>query len=380
MFKRACGVLVVLVLAGLFLVRALNGPQGSDDVKQSPVAFWQSYSQSPEIGVHEFVEGHFDYQIERLASPSEAFHTGYAFIHEGNLYLDDLGNHIQYQVVSDGSYRQIELLRHDEYRAFKHVFSFDYETGEVSACPSSGNRPCEHIHVKVGTFPYVYASANGAVITVTNYGDALLFRRGKWCRMSMENDVYACARPAIEPLTHPREIQFYSSVAYRGKQLLGEWPTGRIYEFDGTQLKPSDMTPPRIAEQVPLRLGYEAQSMAEYCGDLYVGYWPKGEVWRYGYQTGEWTLFKRFFSPVEGEPFIPYARRPTDSLDRAFFGQRITALVPYEGALYVATSNLRTWTSSEVIPDVMDPARLAEYGALYKVTRQGCRTTYASVQ
>ncbi|UVM15333.1 hypothetical protein LOY42_18920 [Pseudomonas sp. B21-023] len=67
-----------------------------------------------------------------------------------------------------------------------------------SACPSSGNRPCEHIQVKVGTFPYVYANANanGAVITVTNYGDALLFRRGKWCRMSMENDVYACARPA----------------------------------------------------------------------------------------------------------------------------------------------------------------------------------------
>ncbi|UVL17968.1 hypothetical protein LOY44_18465 [Pseudomonas sp. B21-044] len=184
----------------------------------------------------------------------------------------------------------------------------------------------------------------------------------------------------LEPLTHPREIQFYSSVAYRGKQLLGEWPTGRIYEFDGTQLKPSDMTPPRIAEQVPLRLGYEAQSMAEYYGDLYVGYWPKGEVWRYGYQTGEWTLFKRFFSSVEGEPFIPYARRPTDSLDQAFFGQRITALVPYEGALYVATSNLRTWTSSAAIPDVMDPTRLAEYGALYKVTRQGCRTIYANSQ
>ncbi|UVL17969.1 hypothetical protein LOY42_18925 [Pseudomonas sp. B21-023] len=64
MFKRVCGFLAVLVLAGLFLVYALSGPQGSDDVKQSPVVFWQSYSQSPETGVHEFVEGQFDYQIE----------------------------------------------------------------------------------------------------------------------------------------------------------------------------------------------------------------------------------------------------------------------------------------------------------------------------
>lgn len=380
MFKRACGVLVVLVLAGLFLVRALNGPQGSDDVKQSPVAYWQSYSQSPENGVHEFVEGHFDYQIERLASPSEDFHTGYAFIHKGDLYFEDLGNGYQFKLLEGGGYQQVHLRRSGDYRAANHEFSFDYKTSEYSACSTSGSRPCQKIRVNPGTFPYVYANANGAVITVTNYGDALLFRRGRWCRMTMENDIYSCARPVIEPLSKPRAIQFYSSISYRGKQLLGEWPTGRIYEFDGAQLKPSDMTPPKIAELVPQRLGFEAQSMAEYCGDLFVGYWPKGEVWRYDHQAEHWQLLRRFFSAVEGETFVPYMDRAADTLDSAFFGQRVTALVPHGDALYVATSNLRTWRANDAIPDVMNPARLAEYGALYKVTRQGCKTTYASAQ
>lgn len=83
---------------------------------------------------------------------------------------------------------------------------------------------------------------------------------------------------------------------------------------------------------------------------------------------------------MEGETFVPYMDRAADTLDSAFFGQRVTALVPHGDALYVATSNLRTWRANDAIPDVMNPARLAEYGALYKVTRQGCKTTYASAQ
>lgn len=84
--------------------------------------------------------------------------------------------------------------------------------------------------------------------------------------MSMRDDIYSCTNPELPILSVPRAIQFYSSINYQGRVLLGEWPTGRLYEFDGVELKPSNMTPPEIAKLSDKRLGYEAQTMAEYCG------------------------------------------------------------------------------------------------------------------
>lgn len=152
---------------------------------------------------------------------------------------------------------------------------------------------------------------------------------------------------------------FYSSVLYQGKTLLGEWPTGRLYEFDGERLAPSDLTPPAIASAVPKRLGYEAQSLAEYCGDLFVGYWPRGEIYRYDGRKKAWGLFSRMFSSSPAETFIPFSDRPRDRLDPSFFGQRVTVLVPFEDSLYAATSNLREWTP-EVKPKFPSPDKVQE--------------------
>lgn len=158
--------------------------------------------------------------------------------------------------------------------------------------------------------------------------------------------------------------------------MLGEWPTGRLYEFDGKNLFPSEMTPPTIEAKAKLKLGYEAQSMAEYCGDLFVGYWPKGELWRYDNQSASWSLFQRFFSDEGGEEFIPYSNREDTALDSAFFGQRITALVPFNQSLYVVTSNLREWKTSQIIPDTITEDKVNEYGRVYKITRYGCISSY----
>ena len=347
--------------------------------KEATIAYWQTYSQSSLGGVHKFVEGEHSFVVEKLPSPAETFHTGYAFVHDGTLYFEDRGNYIQYQPIGEGRYKQVTIPLVDHYRSSIYEFSFDYKTSMLSACLQSDSAKCESISLKTGTFPYVYASKGDAVISISNYGDALLFKGGQWCRMSMLNDVYSCAVPEAEPLLKPREIQFYSSVSYQGKVLIGEWPTGRLYEFDGAKLKPSEMTPPKFAEQAKDKMGYEAQTMAEYCGDLFVGYWPKGEVWRYDHLTQKWNLFKRFFSEEKNESFIPYANREPDSLDSAFFGQRVTALVPFEDSLYVTTSNLRSWKSSDVVPKTIDPAKVSEYGTIYKVTRQGCTSTYDRV-
>ncbi len=202
----------------------------------------------------------------------------------------------------------------------------------------------------------------------------MLFDGNKWCRMSRdENVVFICN--ANEPMvTTPRKIQFYSSIKYQGLTLLGEWPTGSIYTFDGQVLQPSTYwTPPPLRARE--RSGYEAQSMAIYCGDLFVGYWPKGEIWRFNHSKNQWEFFTRVFTDDNKNGVIPFLNRDSDALPGAFFGQRVTALVPYKDSLFVATSNLWDWTPDKSIPStpLLKPE---EYGKIHKIYKPGCWTDY----
>lgn len=120
--------------------------------------------------------------------------------------------------------------------------------------------------------------------------------------------------------------------------------------------------------------------MAEYCGDLFVGYWPKGELWRWDHISEKWSLFQRFFTPAPYEDFIPYSSRQLDGLPSAFFGQRITSLVPFSESLYVTTSNLNGWNREVSARVVLENGKAKEYGAIYKITRYGCNSTYFDVK
>ncbi|PYF05566.1 hypothetical protein BJ122_101309 [Rhodopseudomonas faecalis] len=343
----------------------------------SPIVQWQSYSANSYQGIHEWVDGDYPYRIEMVDRVSKAFRSGYAFVSGGRLILRDLANEVQFRKFG-ANYVKEYIFKSIRPRLINrtHEFSFDYHHGVLSACLILGSKQCQRISVKGGSFPYVYAISGDSVLAITNYADALLFKGGRWCRMVMEDDVYRCDESRQDMLVEPRKIQFYSSIIYQSKTLIGEWPTGRLYEFDGDVLKPSTFTPPAIQEVSLQRLGYEAQSMAEYCGDLFVGYWPKGEIWRFDHKEGVWGLFFRAFSPEVNETFIPYAGRPDDGLGAAFFGQRVTALVPFEESLYVATSNLREWKDDIVPPSSIPADRLDEYGRVYRISRYGCQSSY----
>lgn len=204
----------------------------------------------------------------------------------------------------------------------------------------------------------------------------MLFKNDRWCRMTKTGEEYACSKLEPDLLERPRGVQFYSAINYQGKALNGKWPTGRIYDFDGSKLRPSQMTPPAIEAKASLSLGYEAQAMAIYCGDLFVGHWPKGEVWRWDHREKRWHYFKRFFTPVEGEPFIPYSDRTDDGLNPALFGQRITAPIPYRDALYVVTSNLSGWRNGIRTSRVLSEDKAREYGAIHRIEREGCTSSY----
>lgn len=335
-------------------------------VNESPVRYWQTYRGSA-AGVHQWIESDEMFSVERLPEVGPGFRSGYAYIADGNLVMRNIAT-LEEFVWRDGAFvgRQFNASA-PTFKTETHTFQWSQAASAVLACSAQS---CERVEIQAGSFVYAYARKDDAVLAATNLGEVLLFRGGTWCRMSRQGETYRCAASAM--VTAPTGVQFYSSIEYRGKVLVGEWPTGRLYEFNGSELFPSTMTPPKFASGDPI--GYEAQAIAEYCGDLFVGYWPDGEIYRFDHKTGEWSFFQRLFTATGGEPFIPYSNRPLDGLDRSFYGQRVTALVPYGDSLYAVTSNLREWTPD--VQSALTSAQQAEYGAVYRIKRPGCQTKY----
>lgn len=348
---------------------------------ESVVRYWQSWSGSPGTrdSRHTWTDSTAPYTVERLPAVGPDFHTGFAYVaDDGRLALLDLANFEEFKLQPDGTYSapvpafepsRVALVSGDR------AFSFNRMNSSADACDASGH--CVQAPIRCGRFIQVFAEHEGKVLALTNCGEALLFRDGAWCRMTRDREgfgaSYACSQPQPGPLVDPTGTQFYSAVEYRGRTLIGEYPTGAIYEFDGATLKPSAISPPSISGYPS---GLEAQSMAEYCGDLFVGYWPKGHVHRFDHKTGQWSLFKRFFDPYAGEGLVPYLERPADDDVYNFYGQRISALVPLGDSLYVATSNKSIWYRGTDSGSFLSAARREQYGAVYRIRRDGCRTEY----
>jgi hypothetical protein len=346
---------------------------GDNSLNVSKINYWQTYSASNPSGLHFWTDIAQKYEISKVGRVNDDFHTGYGFVDLSGKFI--FKNHALEQYYNqkvDSSFQQVFETKQIE---FTHAGRRYFQNDEnIQSCALDSDTECDSIEIMAGTFPYVYAESKGHVIVITNWGDAVKYDGHSWCRMSRsELDIFGCNKS--EPMvTEPRKIQFYSSIQYQGETLLGEWPTGSIYTFDGVVLKPSEKwTPPPLRNRE--KIGFEAQSMAEYCGDLFVGYWPKGEVWRYSRRDNVWVYFKHLFTPVVNEGFVPWADRSPDGLPGAFFGQRVTALVPYEDSLYAFTSNLHYWTD-DIFVDALSKERQDEYGMIWKITGLNCKSVY----
>ena len=85
----------------------------------------------------------------------------------------------------------------------------------------------------------------------------------------------------------------------------------------------------------------EAQTIVIYGGELYVGVWPWGEVWRYQPDQGTWDLARRVFSHPEPTTATvhPYETE-TAALGGVAnqWGQRVTSMVPHNDSLFISTS------------------------------------------
>jgi len=314
---------------------------------------WQTYCAVPN---DTFTGGQAgtDLDVEPVFVLGERSHSMFAFAADDGIRLRDLNSGRQWQ-LRYGRFETARALRCKPFAAFGVEVS--HSDDAVTACRGDN---CQSIEIKQGTFVFAYAAARSAIVAITNYGDALLFRDDQWCRMTWSEDRYTCI--GNEPMvTEPRKMQFYSSIRYDGETLMGEWPTGRLFVFDGRTIEPWSEQPPHVSKE---RTGFEAQAMAVYCGDLYVGYWPTGAIWRLHRRTGEWSRIALF---PDAATFYPHIDRPADDLSGRFFGRRVTALLPHDGSLYAATSNLLGW-HRDLDQSVVSDIEAEFYGKTHRLT------------
>lgn len=347
---------------------------------------WNTYCANDHHELHFFtyMPAGTAYSFDTLPKPDATLKTAYAFAKNGALYIDDYGNNRQFRInVAGTEVSEMASVHSPDTRQGCAPFIangryYRWAPGQIRACPQRwAEQGCEDIAIEPSNFPYVFAEHNGRVLVGTNWGDILIHSSEGWCRAEYISERYACP-PSGTPLaaipTAPTGMQFYSSIRYQDKTYLGKYPDGQLYEFDGESVVLSADSLPS-AGQVE---GSEAQSLAIYCGDLFVGRWPRGAIWRRDRETTGWERLERLFShPADVQPWIPYFGMEPAGTELGFFGQRVTSLALLSDSLFASTSNKNFWNRDIGNPDFMTAEEAAEYGAIHRVRRPGCVSTLA---
>lgn len=203
-------------------------------------------------------------------------------------------------------------------------------------------------------FVYALGQLAGEVLVATNTGGVYAFKDNVW-------------RVIVEPASH--SYQVYSMLNYYDRLLLGHYPSGELYAYDGRNLSRLHGWPPvmpGVSDQAR-----EAQSMAIYAGDLHVGVWPWAEVWRYDRNQSTWYFVRRMFThpkPTDATRHPYETETAAVSEVRNLWGQRVTSMVPLEDSLFVATSSK---TGKELVPEFLKPDEWMDYGLVHRLRLPG---------
>ncbi len=205
-------------------------------------------------------------------------------------------------------------------------------------------------------FPYSYGQHGSTVLVGTNFGSVYAFDGKSW-------------RPIFKN-TAGTSFQFYSMLNYYDRILLGHYPSGNLYEFDGQQLRLLPHWPGRPEGVRPYER--EAQTMALYRGNLFVGVWPWGEVWRYDQNRSEWDFVGRMFSHPDFSKDVdaPYQKEMIEiSGTYNHWGQRIFSMDPFGDSLIVSTSSREGRPYDEKF-GFLTEKQWKEYGAVIQLTME----------
>ncbi|MBG89659.1 MAG: hypothetical protein CMO80_22550 [Verrucomicrobiales bacterium] len=209
----------------------------------------------------------------------------------------------------------------------------------------------------VGETTFAWGLLGEQIVTGSNIGGFYVFEDGAW-------------RMILAPKLGV-SFQLYSSLAFNDRLLLGQYPTGRVWEYDGRKLTDLKGWPPVM----PGVSGSarEAQTTTLYGGEVLVGVWPWGEVWRYNPSGNRWTFGRRFFSHPDLSKKIthPYDVENEGNVPRNLWGQRITSLITSGSDLFVGTSNKSPRRWDPKLWPFLAPDKWQDYGKVYRVTMPG---------
>ncbi len=209
----------------------------------------------------------------------------------------------------------------------------------------------------VGETPFAYGQLRDDVLTCSNIGGLYVFNGEHW-RTIVEGELET-------------SYQIYSMVNFDNRLLMGQYPTGELFEFDGeTVTRLEGWPPPMPGVSGSAR---EAQSTTLYGGELYTGVWPWGELWRYHPDTKQWTFAQRMFTHPRAtdETVHPYERECAAlGIVANLWGQRVTSLVVDGPSLFVSTS-AKSPTAWEPRFDFLTDDLWKEYGAVHRLTTPG---------
>ncbi len=209
----------------------------------------------------------------------------------------------------------------------------------------------------VGETTFAWGQLDRQIVTGSNIGGFYILEGERW-------------RMLLEPKLGV-SYQLYSTMAYYDRLLMGQYPTGRLFEFDGRAITDRAGWPPVLPGVTAS--SREAQTTVIYGGEPLVGVWPWGELWRYQPDAGNWSFVRRMFDhPQLSDQII----HPYDVENRGYsvsnqWGQRVTSLVTSGPDLFVATSakDPCEWDAGKF--PFLAPDKWKSYGTVYRLTTPG---------
>lgn len=209
----------------------------------------------------------------------------------------------------------------------------------------------------VGETTFAWGQLGRQIVTGSNIGGFYVFENGAW-RMLLEPNLGV-------------SYQLYSSLAFHDRLLMGQYPSGRVFEYNGKTITDQKGWPP-VLKGVSDR-AREAQTSVIYGGDLMVGVWPWGEVWRYNPDSRKWTFMRRMFDhPALSKQIThPYDVENIDNSPRNLWGQRVTSLVVNDSHIFISTSAKAPYKWKPKEYPFLAPEKWKSYGNVYRATMPG---------
>lgn len=209
----------------------------------------------------------------------------------------------------------------------------------------------------VGETTFAWGLIRNQIVTGSNIGGFYVFEDDQW-KMLLKPNLGV-------------SYQLYSTLAFHDRLLMGQYPTGRVFSYDGRSISDQKGWPP-VPEGVSSQ-AREAQTTALYGGDLMVGVWPWGEVWRYNRDSASWSFAQRMFTHPRLSTDIvhPYDVENRGNSPQNLWGQRVTSLVPSGPHLFVSTSAKAPFEFTPGRYPFLEPDRWKSYGRVYRVTMPG---------